>query len=345
MMTLRSERQNVLFIVDPQNDFSDSCPTRADGSLAVPGSTTDYARIIDFLKNNDIQEVHVSLDTHSERHIAHPGFWEVLVGGDWVNATDENSKFRELRIDENGNIAGRNVLSETPDRDIRYYRPRHDGYSDQEYARLCAYVQDYIKFFYEPANILKQKPMIWPYHCLEGSRGHMVAQELQEFLERWVIHAPGTGPATKKRILRYHNKGRNNLVEMYSAFSADMPMTAEQTQKFLKAVYDGHRPASFDHNAYGDANYQSHSTNVNTERNDPLIKYLLRNNNHVYFCGEARTHCVKATLLDVMGVVLENPTLYSPGNVELLQNMSSPIPGPPDDIARLMKKHGFSVSS
>ena len=347
-MTLRGETpSNVLFIVDPQNDFSDSCPNiRPAGSLYVAGSTADYARIIQFLKNNDIQEVHVSLDTHSERHIAHPGFWEVSdTGLSWVNATDENSQLRELRIDENGNIAGRNLLSETPDLDILYYRPRHYGYTPQEYATLCAYVQDYIKFFYQPANILKQKPMIWPHHCIERSRGHRVAAELQKFLERWVNREAGTGPATKPRILRYHNKGRNNLVEMYSAFSADRPMTAEKTQNFLKAVYDGRTPPTFDHNADGHANYANHSTNLNTERNDPLIEHLLRNNNHVYFCGEARTHCVKATLLDVMQVVLENPTLYSPGNVELLQNMSSPIAGHTDDIARIMRENGFSVSS
>jgi nicotinamidase-related amidase len=298
------------------------------------------------LKNNDIQEVHVSLDTHSQRHIAHPGFWEVSDTGEyWVNATDENSKLRELRIDENGNIAGRNLLSDTPDLDILYYRPRRYEYTSREYAAMCTYVQDYIKFFYQPKNKLKQKPMIWPNHCIEKSRGHRVAAELQLFLERWVDHRPDTGPATKRRILKYHNKGRDNLVEMYSAFSADRPMKAEETLEFLKAAYDGPGTPTFYHDADGHANYTNHSTNLNTERNDPLIKHLLRNNNHVYFCGEARTHCVKATLLDVIDVVLENPTLYNPRNVELLQNMSSPIPGYTDDIARIMRMKGFSVSS
>ena len=132
---------------------------------------------------------------------------------------------------------------------------------------------------------------------------------------------------------------------MYSAFSADMPMTKERTQYFQKAVYDCDENPTFERISMGHAQYQSSSTNVNTELNVPLIEHLLRNNNHVYFCGEARTHCVKATLLDVMQVVLENPTLYSPGNVELLQNMSSPIAGHTDDIARIMRENGFSVSS
>jgi nicotinamidase-related amidase len=132
---------------------------------------------------------------------------------------------------------------------------------------------------------------------------------------------------------------------MYSAFSADMPMTKELTQYFQKAVYDGGGNPTFEHNSTGHMQYQNYSTNVNTELNVPLIEHLLRNNNHVYFCGEARTHCVKATLLDVMKVVAANPSKYSRRNVELLENMSSPIVGVTDDIASLMRNNGFSVSS
>lgn len=348
-MTLRSQTPsaNVLFIVDPQNDFSDVGPgRRAAGSLAVTGSTADYARIINFLKQTDIQEVHVSLDTHSERHIAHPGFWEVWNGQQWVNATDENSKLRELFIDQNGNIAGRNMMLDNPNLDIRLYRPRN--YRAQVHENLCTYVRDYINFFYQKNNMHLQKPMIWPNHCIEKSPGHRVASELQEFLQRWAKGGIDTGPATKPRILRYHNKGRNNLVEMYSAFSADKPVTQSDTQYFGNTAYDGGGYPTFEHNSTGHAQYTNCSTNVNSELNEPLIQHLLRNNNRVYFCGEARTHCVKATLLDVMKVVLANRTLYDPRSVTLLHNMSSPIlpvddHKHPDDIARIMQQNGFSV--
>jgi hypothetical protein len=63
--------------------------------------------------------------------------------------------------------------------------PRKYNYTPQEYAALCKYVSDYINFFYKPENLRLDKPMIWPYHCIEHSSGHKVAWELQEFLERW----------------------------------------------------------------------------------------------------------------------------------------------------------------
>ena len=340
-MKLRGDPDKLLFIVDPQNDFSDACEYRYNGSLSVAGSTADYTRIIEFLKNNDIQEVHVSLDTHSERHIAHPGFWQVWDGHDWINADGVNSALRQLSIDESGNIAGKSILNGT----VYQFQPRKYDYNDEEYEQLCHYVRGYINFFYTAENLRLDKPMIWPNHCIEDSPGHQVAAELQHFLERWRQHGDDTGPSTKQRILTYHNKGRNNLVEMYSAFSADMPMTEELTQYFQKAVYDGDENPTFERISMGHAEYQNSSTNVNTELNVPLIEHLLRDNNHVYFCGEARTHCVKATLLDVMKVVASNPSKYSRRKVELLENMSSPIVGVTDDIASLMRNNGFSVSS
>jgi nicotinamidase-related amidase len=294
------------------------------GSLSVEGSTADYTRIIEFLKNNDIQEVHVSLDTHSERHIAHPGFWQVSDGGDWINANGDNSALRQLSIDESGNIIRQSILNGT----VCYFRPRNYNYTPvapEKYSQLCDYVRGYINFFYTAENLRLDKPMIWSNHCIEGSSIHEVAAELRDFLERWRQHGDDTGPSTKRRILKYHNKGRNNLVEMYSAFSADMPMTEALTQLLQKAVYDGDINPTFERISMGHAQYQNSSTNVNTELNVPLIEHLLGVNNHVYFCGEARTHCVKATLLDVMKVVAANPSKYSRRNVELLENMSSPI--------------------
>jgi nicotinamidase-related amidase len=135
----------------------------------------------------------------------------------------------------------------------------------------------------------------------------------------------GTGPSTKKRILKFHNKGRNNLVEMYSVFSSDKPITARETLKLKKFAYDGEGHPTFEYNSTGHQTYESHSNNMNTDLNVPLIQHLLRNNNRVYFCGEARTHCVKSTLMDVMDVVESSRDMYDPANVVLLKNMSSPI--------------------
>ena len=123
------------------------------------------------------------------------------------------------------------------------------------------------------------------------------------------------------------------------------PRHSGKLKIFKNLQYDGSGNPTFEHNSTGHAQYENYSTNVNTELNVPLIEHLLQNKNHVYFCGEARTHCVKSTLLDVMKVVALNPSTYSRRNVELLENMSSPIVGVTDDIASLMRNNGFSVSS
>ena len=334
---------NVVFVIDPQNDFSDKYEgIREQGSLPVTGSTADYSRIINFIKSNDIHEVHVSLDTHSLRHIAHPGFWQIDRGHVFEDATNENSQFLQLSVDEQRNIIGTSL---DPEKNPIRLVPRHYGVTQEEYNVLYEYVHDYIKFFYKDGNSHLQKPMIWPNHCIEGTKGHQVASELHIFLERWKQNAHDTGHSTKPRILKYHNKGRNNLVEMYSVFSSDKPITALETLKLRKFAYERGGDMDFLYNLTGHDHYASHSNNLNTDLNIHLIKKLLRNNNNVFFCGEARTHCVKASIIDVMKVVAASGGVYNPKNVFLLKNMSSAIGGHLDDIADIMHAHGFSVMS
>ena len=124
----------------------------------------------------------------------------------------------------------------------------------------------------------------------KGTSRIKLLQNCTVFLERWVNNDHGIGPSTKKRILKFHNKGRNNLVEMYSVFSSDKPITARETLKLKKFAYDGEGHPTFEYNSTGHQTYESHSNNMNTDLNVPLIQHLLRNNNRVYFCGEARTH-------------------------------------------------------
>ncbi len=57
--------------------------------MAVTCASSDYSKIINFIKNNPIDEVHVSLDTHNERHIGHPVFWDRLSANcHWTPADD-----------------------------------------------------------------------------------------------------------------------------------------------------------------------------------------------------------------------------------------------------------------
>lgn len=168
-------------------------------------------------------------------------------------------------------------------------------------------------------------------------------QDYSEFQKELNLCVSNTDKNGKPRTLRYHTKGRNNLAEMYSAFSAENPMSQQQIQDLQKFAYDGLQQPILTLDANGHENYTDQTTNINTELNLPLIEHLLAKKNIVYFCGEARTHCVKATLQDVMKVVLMDGSKYTPQNVVLIADMSSPIEGELDDIADLMREKNFSV--
>lgn len=60
----------VLFIVDPQNDFVDP-----KGSLYVKGAERAIDNICEFIKNEQIDRIIVSQDTHQHYHIGHSEYW------------------------------------------------------------------------------------------------------------------------------------------------------------------------------------------------------------------------------------------------------------------------------
>ncbi len=63
---------NLQFLItDPQNDFAN--PT---GNLFVPGADKDSERLTAMLKRHtsQIDEIHITLDTHHYVDIAHPIF-------------------------------------------------------------------------------------------------------------------------------------------------------------------------------------------------------------------------------------------------------------------------------
>ena len=138
---------NSLLIIDPQNDFVDPM-----GSLYVPGADLDMNRLCAFIENNQIDEITVTLDSHSEFDIAHPAFWE-----------DPQKKspnpFKVISVDEvlNGN-----------------WRP-----VEKAFQRWCTeYVQ-------ELERRGKYQLTIWPPHCITGSWGQCIWPKLSDVLRTW----------------------------------------------------------------------------------------------------------------------------------------------------------------
>lgn len=351
-----------LLIIDPQNDFSDPNPYtgRKGGSLAVPGATKDYAKIIQFLEKYGIDEVHVSLDSHSTRHIGHPGFWVVHdeKNGQWIDATNVNG-LTILKIDLSNtrtfqscvnmkaqeyynqmplDITGYNIVTGTTNK----FLPRI--YNKRQYDKLIDYVRNYLVSFITSdesteASVQKLQPWIWPDHCIMDTPGHKVADELEHYLQEW-INKKTCNRHEKK--LCYHTKGRNNLVEMYSILSGECPM-ADQDIETLSTYIDCDCRNEAD--SAGQASYIAACQNLslNTKMNYGLLHALFKDDATVYVCGEAKTHCVKSTVMDCMKYIKLNEGFNFPDQLVLLANMTSPIPQTPDDIEALVKAGGGIV--
>jgi nicotinamidase-related amidase len=346
--------ENVLLIIDPQNDFSDKKEGfRTDGNLAVPGSSGDYERIIGFINTNQskLAEIHVSLDTHTERHIGNPGFWtRVDETGDIVSEIcDDSDGLRILSVFKDDDADATKVIYQgfsvieigkcgvdatahrysTGGEQIRYYVPRNYG---GNYQQLCSYVKDYILFYSDKIkNKHGQLPWIWREHCIEGTPGHRVVSELQEVLD-------SIGPKVK-----YHIKGQNNLAEMYSIFSAEKPVIVFDLDDYKITTT---RSESYDIanglNSYQDTmNKLNLETTLNTGMMDKLLGLDSGKPRRVFICGQAKTHCVKSSLIDLMEYAREKGV--ESDRIVLLSNMTSPICGATDDIVEKTGDIGFTV--
>lgn len=169
-----------LVIIDPQNDFCDP-----KGALYVPGADQDMVRLAAMIDRlgRKITQIHVTLDSHHDLHIAHPIFWK-----------DSNGKHPDVFT----TITPEDVHNGTwsPTSFNRKWRERALEYVDKLAANG------------------KYPLMIWPPHCLIGSPGQNVYPVLYAALRKWetVGHWP----------INWITKGSNLFTEHYSAIKADV---------------------------------------------------------------------------------------------------------------------------
>jgi nicotinamidase-related amidase len=137
-------------IIDPQEDFCNP----ETGALYVPGAEKDMERLADLIHRlgDDIDQVHVTLDSHHYLHIAHPVWW----------------------IDENGRHPAPFTIISGADVDAGQWR----AVQPEAQERSAAYVRALARNSRYPL-------CIWPYHCLIGSAGHAVSPVLFAALTEW----------------------------------------------------------------------------------------------------------------------------------------------------------------
>jgi len=146
---MKSSTKVHLLCIDPQNDFCNP-----QGALFVPGADEDMQRLVSMTTRlNDVwDDIHVTLDSHHEIHIAHPVVWKDAAG----NHPDPFTLITASDV-ENG-----------------VWMPINPNWRD----RFLAYTRS-----------LEQNGryvlVIWPVHCVIGSWGHSIVPELSDAFRVW----------------------------------------------------------------------------------------------------------------------------------------------------------------
>lgn len=168
----------AVILVDYQHDFVD--PT---GTLYVPGSQQDVARFLAWFYANahKISAIYASLDTHVPFQIFYSSWWKNPQSG------EHPQPYTTITVDDVTNMKWVPVFQ--PDWSVHYVHQL------QQQAR--------------------KDLMIWPYHTMEGTLGHMLVAPISEAIA-WHSAARNTQPA-------YVVKGRTIRTEFYGIFGAEIP--------------------------------------------------------------------------------------------------------------------------
>lgn len=165
---------------------------KPDGALFVPGADDDMKRLAALVPKGGFDRIHVTLDSHQWLHIAHPIFWTDARGESPAPFTP---------------VAAGDWVARDP--------------ALREYAR------DYVRQLAEKG---RYGLTIWPPHCVVGTPGHAVHDELGLALREWA--------ESNLRTIDYVPKGGNLKTEHYSAIQADVPDPSDPTTAVNQAFIE-----------------------------------------------------------------------------------------------------------
>ena len=174
-----SDREKIAAVlVDYQHDFVDP-----SGTLYVPGSQADVARFLTWFYSNahSITTIYASLDTHIP--------FQIFYSSWWVNPrTGEHPQPFTV-------ITGQDVENHTW---VPLLEPEWSTY-----------------YVHELQQKARKDLMIWPYHTMQGTLGHMLVSPISEAIA-WHSAARQAQPI-------YIEKGLTTRTEFYGIFGAEVP--------------------------------------------------------------------------------------------------------------------------
>ena len=224
----------TLLIIDPQNDFHPG----EENTLSVPNADYDTERVVTLIRESissssfAINRIVVTLDSHHKFHIANPTFWVDKNGAHPppftnIRCSDVESGIWRPRADlklpigpdlVDLDILGASTTGTTTgthkhEENKVIYNKKADGSASLD---ILAYCIEYTRALEKSGKFTL---VIWPEHCIIGTKGHCVVDTLNHALSEWNA-ATGTS-------IEYVHKGENILTEMYSALRAEVPISKE----------------------------------------------------------------------------------------------------------------------
>ncbi len=167
----------LLLIIDMQNDFC-----KPGGALYVEGAGNDIIRLGKFISefSDRIDHIIMTQDNHQVIDISHPEFWE----------------------DQNKNHPAPFTVINTENIRKGIWKPRFM----KEQA---------INYIYSLEQQGEFPHVIWPEHCIIGSYGAAIADEIMQPVKAW---------ARKGNFFDVVIKGTNPLTEHFGALKANVPV-------------------------------------------------------------------------------------------------------------------------
>lgn len=210
-------RKVHLVIIDPQNSFCQRVPadqqdSRRSGELFVDGADEDMSRLAKMVDRlgSKLSDIHVTLDSHQQLHIAHGVWWKNCSNG------DRPSPFTTMSA-RNGKIFGKDL----------------SGQETEFITSLPSLFARSYKYLENLEASGRYSCTIWPEHCRISTEGFCVVPELMDSLLRWSKQNFAT--------INFVTKGSNPFTEHYSALRAEVPDSNDPGTQintdFLQMVY------------------------------------------------------------------------------------------------------------
>jgi nicotinamidase-related amidase len=170
--------KSLLLIIDAQYDFCDD-----KGALYVPGAEQDMARLAMFINNNreKLDGIVLSQDSHQVIDISHPAFW---LSGDGENP----APFTSISVTDVENGKWASIFGK----------------------------ESALQYLKELEKQGEFPHVIWPEHCIEGSKGAAITDTVMEEVKIWA--------RIRKQSFKIIQKGKNPFTEHFGIKHANVQL-------------------------------------------------------------------------------------------------------------------------